>query len=145
MLATSINSIFTTCSTMPSGLGVKAFMLHDPQSDAESFARMNSRFLSGQPLSPGLHVMMFVGAMASSCWEGSRGLSLETQAKNALSGYFLLLANCACLEKKCLCLIWLMSDSRQTLPSWPHKGSHSKLPEEKPWSCSNLSLTKFWV
>ena len=44
--------------------------------------------------------MMFVGALVSSCTEGSRGLSVTIMARNALLAYYLLLANLAQLQAK---------------------------------------------
>ena len=61
---------------------------------------MNPVYLTSSSDACGLHIMMFVGALVSSCTEGSRGLSVTSMARNALLAYYLLLANLAQLQAK---------------------------------------------
>ncbi|CAE6925676.1 unnamed protein product [Symbiodinium sp. CCMP2592] len=73
------------------GMPIRSFTMADAMSDAEALSRMSSRFLQPRWDFVGAHLYCLLGALLSSCGQGSDGLSIGTIFCNACSAYFMLL------------------------------------------------------
>ena len=74
-------------------LPVKSYVQKDSQSDRESFQRLNPAHYPTSWAGFGVAFMLFMSALLSSAWEGSRDLTAEQRFLNAGLCYHILLLN----------------------------------------------------